>query len=114
MLQRIQNVESKDAYLKMTRDGDTILDILPGGVLRRTPVIPEMFAQGRYVQADRSGEAMAHLLASFVTGLEMSNKAFCCSTDAYIHPPGLHLLASSEVNHHLPRLRSSSPLILNA
>lgn len=61
VLERITNIASKDDYIQMTRDGDTILDIVPGGVLQRTPVPFEMFAESRRAQANETGETQAHV-----------------------------------------------------
>lgn len=80
MLRRIQNVKSKDEYLKMWWDGDTVLDILPGGILQRTLTVVELFAQDRYALANRTGKALAHMLVTFVTMLVNCSSRACCST----------------------------------
>lgn len=74
VLERIHSVKSKEEYVKMVGDGDTMLDILPGGVLQRTPVPFEMHALGRFKDADRKGRAGTSLLAMLATKIHGTQK----------------------------------------
>lgn len=65
VLGRIQSVKSKDEYIKMVGDGDTTNDILPGGVLQRTPVPFEMHALGRWADSQAKGRPGASLLQPY-------------------------------------------------
>lgn len=43
MLELIRT-NDRDAYLRLRRDGDNVMDLLPGGVLQRSPVPNECYA----------------------------------------------------------------------
>lgn len=56
MLELFQRGTTVEEYARMARDGDNIFDILPGNVLRRTPVPNEMYGTASAEFGNFTGE----------------------------------------------------------
>lgn len=55
MLELIRTSD-RDAYLRLRHDGDNVMDLLPGGILQRTPVPNECYGIMRLQQGKDLGD----------------------------------------------------------
>eukprot|EP00884_Botryococcus_braunii_P000262 jgi/Botrbrau1/10236/Bobra.0362s0025.1 len=73
-LERIKGIKSQEEYLEMRRDGDNVLDLLPGGVLQRTPVPNEMYGEKRLYEGKTLGETALQLIQQGKSDLKNAKK----------------------------------------